>query len=205
MTDCFEAFPFYSSLTTSLHAIGNHELDRGLDVLKQRLSETSFPWLVSNVFEKVPDVPDTAADLWKSPTAVPLGGIKPFHVLERAGYKFGFMGLASYDWLSTLDKIDPDDLIYVDFCKTAERLSLFLRQHHSCDFIIALTHMRVPDDFVLAENVSGVDLILGGHDHILSKRFVNGRWLVKSGTDFKVRLHDIFPSTHVHPCINHRT
>ena len=30
---------------------------------------------------------------------------------------------------------------------------------------MALTHMRVPNDKRLAENVPGIDIILGGHDH----------------------------------------
>lgn len=35
-----------------------------------------------------------------------------------------------------------------------------------CDYVIALTHMRTPNDIRLAENVDGIDLILGGHDHV---------------------------------------
>ncbi len=31
--------------------------------------------------------------------------------------------------------------------------------------MIALTHMRMPNDIRLAENVQEIDLILGGHDH----------------------------------------
>ena len=34
-----------------------------------------------------------------------------------------------------------------------------------CEYIIALTHMRVPNDTKLLESDIGVDLILGGHDH----------------------------------------
>ena len=33
------------------------------------------------------------------------------------------------------------------------------------DCVIALTHMRWPNDIRLAKNVSEIDLILGGHDH----------------------------------------
>jgi hypothetical protein len=33
------------------------------------------------------------------------------------------------------------------------------------DIVIALTHMRWPNDRKLAENVDEIDLILGGHDH----------------------------------------
>ena len=38
--------------------------------------------------------------------------------------------------------------------------------------MIALTHMRTPNDIRLAENVPEVDLILGGHDHVYEKRKV---------------------------------
>lgn len=32
--------------------------------------------------------------------------------------------------------------------------------------MIALTHMRTPNDCRLAANVDEIDLILGGHDHV---------------------------------------
>ena len=31
--------------------------------------------------------------------------------------------------------------------------------------MIALTHMRWPNDELLAREVDGIDLVLGGHDH----------------------------------------
>ena len=40
-----------------------------------------------------------------------------------------------------------------------------LRTDEKCDIIIALTHMRGPNDERLAREVRGVDLVLGGHDH----------------------------------------
>ena len=51
--------------------------------------------------------------------------------------------------------------------------------------MIALTHMRTPNDTRLAELVPEVDLILGGHDHVYEKRKVNGTVILKSGTDFR--------------------
>ena len=33
------------------------------------------------------------------------------------------------------------------------------------EFVVALTHMRGPNDRRLAEQATGIDLILGGHDH----------------------------------------
>ena len=40
-----------------------------------------------------------------------------------------------------------------------------LKQEHSVDIIIALTHMRWNNDRRLAACAKHVDLILGGHDH----------------------------------------
>lgn len=54
-----------------------------------------------------------------------------------------------------------------------------------CDFIIALTHMRTPNDIKLAEQCNDIDLILGGHDHVYEVSQVNNKYIVKSGTDFR--------------------
>ena len=47
--------------------------------------------------------------------------------------------------------------------------------------------MRVHNDRILAENVEGIDFILGGHDHIYVAEVCEktGVFLVKSGTDFE--------------------
>lgn len=150
--------------------VGNHELDNGIDVLEQRISETNFPWIISNVTDRN--------------TNKPLAHCHRFYTLTRAGIKFGFLGLASIEWLSTMIEMNKD-LEYVPFIECARELSKELRVKHSCSFIVALTHMRIGDDVALAEAVPGVDIILGGHDHVVWKCFVNGRWLLKSGTDFK--------------------
>ena len=42
-----------------------------------------------------------------------------------------------------------------------------------CDLIIALTHMRVPNDVRLATEVPEIHLILGGHDHHYEEKWVS--------------------------------
>ena len=39
-----------------------------------------------------------------------------------------------------------------------------------CQLLIALTHMRIPNDVRLAKEVQELDLVLGGHDHHYEKR-----------------------------------
>lgn len=45
--------------------------------------------------------------------------------------------------------------------------------------------MRVPNDRKLAMHVPEIDLILGGHDHIIVSEKINESLFLKSGTDFK--------------------
>lgn len=54
-----------------------------------------------------------------------------------------------------------------------------------CDYVIALTHMRTPNDIKLAENCDDIDIILGGHDHVFEIQLINGKYVIKSGTDFR--------------------
>ena len=49
------------------------------------------------------------------------------------------------------------------------------------------------NDIKLAKNVKGIDLVLGGHDHLIVHEKVGDSVMVKSGTDFKhfsiIRVH----------------
>ena len=88
-----------------------------------------------------------------------------------------------------MDHLD-ESLKVLDFTDTAVKMGRILREQENCQYVIALTHMRLVQDRKLAENkkIHGlIDLILGGHDHMqLFEEFNNGKLaLVKSGSDFK--------------------
>ena len=59
---------------------------------------------------------------------------------------------------------------------------------NNCELVIALTHMRCPEDRKLAQSVSDVDFVLGGHDHsyVTEVDETTGAFVIKSGTDFEV-------------------
>ncbi|XP_071038162.1 trifunctional nucleotide phosphoesterase protein YfkN isoform X2 [Parasteatoda tepidariorum] len=132
---------------------------------------TSFPWLISNVVD--------------NGTNSPLADGKVTCVLERKGIKFGIIGLVEEEWLATLATIDPGDVTYIDFVTEGKKLAKQLRDKAGVDYVIALTHMRTPNDCRLAENVDEIDIILGGHDHVYEIKKVNGKYIIKSGTDFR--------------------
>ncbi|GFY40213.1 hypothetical protein TNIN_453771 [Trichonephila inaurata madagascariensis] len=150
---------------------GNHDFDFGVDNLMDFARRTSFPWLISNVLD--------------NGTSAPLADGKVTCVMNRNGIKFGIIGLVEEEWLATLATIDPEDVTYIDFVTEGRKLAKQLKDKVGVDYVIALTHMRTPNDCRLAENVDEIDLILGGHDHVYEIKKVNGKYIIKSGTDFR--------------------
>ena len=72
-----------------------------------------------------------------------------------------------------------------DFRVAGARLARLLRAPpHSVDLVVALTHMRQPNDEALARDGS-IDLILAGHDHHYGVTENNSCKIFKSGTDFE--------------------
>ena len=101
--------------------------------------------------------------------------------------KVGVMGLVEQEWLATLPLIEDKDVIYLDYIEEARRLCKVLREDEGAHLVVALTHMRVPNDLHLGAQVPGLDLILGGHDHHyeVTASEPHGTLVVKSGTDFR--------------------
>ncbi|KAI9281605.1 Metallo-dependent phosphatase-like protein [Sporodiniella umbellata] len=142
-----------NQLSISAACLGNHDFDFGMPQLGKLIGQTQFPWLLSNVLNE----------------GEPAGSfIHRFLVIEQEGLRIGLIGLVEKEWILTIPSFPPE-LSYHDFVQVAKDLSRELRDPegpHRVDLIIALTHMRVPNDFQLAEACQEeVDLILGGHDH----------------------------------------
>ncbi|TPP67772.1 putative salivary ecto-5'-nucleotidase/apyrase [Fasciola gigantica] len=156
--------------------IGNHDFDFGIDNLLRCIKQSNFPWLNGNCYD--------------SRSMQLLCDLPPWHVIERGGIRFGLIGLAEPDWVDTLAVVNHDDILVKDFCVEGRRMATQLRQDEECHVVIALTHMRWPNDIRLAKEVPEIDLVLGGHDHNYGCETVrsedgNSRWVIKSGTDFR--------------------
>ncbi|XP_046842801.1 mannosylglucosyl-3-phosphoglycerate phosphatase-like isoform X2 [Xenia sp. Carnegie-2017] len=165
-----QMLPVLNCLGITAAVYGNHDFDFGVDELVDFANESNYPWLLSNVFDKH--------------TKQPLADGKKCLIHEHNGRKIGIIGLVESEWLATLATLSLDDIEYHNFIDVGNQLCSELRQK-GCDFIIALTHMRQPNDIKLAENVSEIDLILGGHDHFYGVKEINGTKIFKSGTDFR--------------------
>ncbi|KAI0383416.1 Metallo-dependent phosphatase [Hypomontagnella monticulosa] len=165
--------PLLNNIGTDAAALGNHDLDFGVRQFKHLSSKCKFPWLIANVLD--PALGDS----------VPIGNCKKTHIITSSnGIKIGLIGLGEREWLATINSLPPD-LIYKSATQTAKELVPQLRAD-GAEIVIAITHMREPNDNKLAEQTDGlIDIILGGHDHYYSHSFIKGTHVLRSGTDFK--------------------
>ena len=166
-----QMIPVLNHCETACAVFGNHDFDYGLENLVSVTTKTNFPWLMSNVYD--------------IETGRPLADGRLFHVIYKNGKKLGIIGLVEEEWLATLATIDQEDVRYNDFISEGRKYGKYLKEKEKVDYVIALTHMRMPNDVKLAENVDEIDIILGGHDHDYDVRRVNDKYIIKSGTDFR--------------------
>lgn len=153
---CFDAF-----------ALGNHEFDRGDAGLKKFLDflasgSCQTPVLAANV------VPQVGTPL--APTAID-DYIKPYVVKEVDGQKVGIIGIDIAN--KTQNSSSPlDTTRFLDETETAQAAINEL-EADGVNKIILLTHYQYDNDLVLAETLSGVDVIIGGDSHTLLGDFTD--------------------------------
>ena len=131
--------------------LGNHEFDYGPDSLVQRLNSPAPPLLSSNIV-----IPD-GHPLQKAPIR------RNLLVTTSCGIKIGIfalLGKGAHRLSPTAKPLDFSDQ------HAAARREIAALQASGATVIIALTHSGYYEDVELAEKVSNIDLILGGHDHL---------------------------------------
>ncbi len=130
--------------------VGNHEFDDGPEVLRGFVDAVEFPVLMSNA-----DI--SGEDLLKD-------SIMKSTVIEKGGEKIGLIGLTPQDTdeLASPGKniifTDPSEAVQAEVDKLTEE---------GVNKIIVLSHSGLNVDKKVAENTTGVDVIVGGHDNSL--------------------------------------
>lgn len=123
--------------------VGNHEFDFGQDVLKKRISEAKFPVLGVNV---------EGIDM-----------LKPFVIKELNGIKVAILGIVIEDTPVSTHPRNVSGLKFLSSESTSEKYVMELKI--KADIIIILSHIGHHADRILAEQVNGIDIIVGGHSH----------------------------------------
>ncbi len=136
--------------------LGNHDWLYGLDFIEEKLtnlknSQDSLPLLCGNISYRYQD---------KSKKNL-LDRIK---ILDKGGVKIAFIGLAT-DEIYYQPYLEPHKML--DPISSAKLIVGRVKEKYKPDLIVAVTHLGVIKDSVLAEEVPDINLIVGGHSHTL--------------------------------------
>jgi 5'-nucleotidase/UDP-sugar diphosphatase len=170
-------------------AVGNHEFDKPLGILRMQRDLAQFPMLSANIYEHGKRMFD------------------PYKVFDLGGLRVGVMGLTTED---TYKMVLPENVKNIEFRSTAAEAARVVPELRSkADVVIAATHMghyengrhgtQAPGDVELARAVKGIDLVVGGHtqnpacmkaENVLDQAYVpggecrpdrqNGTWIVQA-------------------------
>ncbi|MCX8106230.1 MAG: 5'-nucleotidase C-terminal domain-containing protein [Ignavibacterium album] len=146
-----------NSLGLDAMTLGNHEFDLGPEVLLGSLqyafpnSMDAFPLLSANSDFSDPSINGLQNYVY------------PYVTKQFGSTKVGIFGLTTP---ATNLLSNPSPVIISDDIATiAFNTVQTLRTTELCDVVILLSHLGVALDQQIAENIPGIDLIVGGHDH----------------------------------------
>ena len=149
-------------------ALGNHEFDWGLNGLRQLAAAAAFPFLAANIRD------DQGSGLALT---------RPYIILERKGFKLAVIGITTPDTAFTTK---PEHVARLTFQQPVEVLPQQVQEirNRGADLIVLLSHSGLDADLVIAQQVPGIDVIVGGHSHtvVTHPLRVNDTLIVQAGS-----------------------
>ncbi|MBI2390681.1 MAG: bifunctional metallophosphatase/5'-nucleotidase [Deltaproteobacteria bacterium] len=138
--------------------IANHEFDRGVvNVATQIQKWATFPVLAANYWTEDPSFPGTS----------PINSVlRPYTILNVRGLRVAVVGMANLSTLSSIFE-QPNRLGILPF-KTRDIAQFwvdFLRPQS--DLVVFVTHLGLESDEEMIKHTEGIDIVLGGHNHIV--------------------------------------
>jgi len=134
-------------------ALGNHDFDFGQERIRYFTEHQSRPAVI-------------AANIRHGEDGRPFA--QPFIYKEVEGLRLLIVGLSTQETpLATL----PRNVAGLTFAPPAQSLKSILRQEQgNYDLLVVLSHLGYEVDRALADEVPGIDLIVGGHSHTKIER-----------------------------------
>lgn len=150
-------------------AIGNHECDNYLDKFAEIVKERNYKFLAANMH------PDKDCPM----NSILSGSF----IVESNGNKYGIIGLAPTNLASEIKRPEEIESCHLsDFENTVKDLKNEVSKikEQGVNKIILLSHTGLPIEQHIAQNVSDIDVILGGHTHNLLTEVKDGENLFRS-------------------------
>ena len=155
----------YNELGYHLVTFGNHEFDYGQEVLRQRMSESRFMWVSSNI-----DAPYLSSNY------------VPYVTYDLAGTRIAFLAVTTVTTPNITYPKNTEGIAFKEPKEVLPPLIERLRKDRDVKVFILLSHLGNQSDEWLARRVEGIDLIIGGHSHtrLLEPVKVRDTWIVQA-------------------------
>ncbi|NMH67552.1 hypothetical protein HF072_01890 [Bacillus sp. RO3] len=152
---------FMNELKYDAMTLGNHEFDKDSKTLADFIKNMEFPMVSSNV--TVTGDKDLEP-LFKNEIGQPGDGgyVYPAMIKEVDGEKVGIYGLTTPD---TEFIANPGEHVVFEDAVEKSKATIKMLKDKGVNKIIALSHLGYANDLELAEEVDGLDIIVGGHSH----------------------------------------
>ncbi|MEE8441713.1 MAG: 5'-nucleotidase C-terminal domain-containing protein [Spirochaetia bacterium] len=147
-------FKVFNYIGLDAYTLGNHEFDEGDARLAELIEMADFPIVSSNM------QPDPASPLYRVRDR-----IIPYVVKEIDGQQVGIIGILKVEKTRNSSMVS-DDVSFTPEIETAIRYVREL-EAQGINKIILLSHVGYYNDIVFAQNVPGIDVIVGGDTHSL--------------------------------------
>jgi len=125
--------------------LGDQDFRWGASVLKERMSESRFPFLSANVYT------GGAQNLFA----------QPYVIKEIAGHRIALIGITSKNLVSFLPQSGTEPILVSDPIETVRRVMTDLQG--KADIFILLSNLGLQQDQQMASQVGGLALIVGGN------------------------------------------
>lgn len=168
--DCFQGAPIFNFFAgeaeiRTLAAMGadamivaNHEFDRGALNLGLQLQKwANYPILAANYRFEDPS----------QPGASPLGSlITPYSTFDLQGLKVGVIGMGNLSSLTSI--FDAPNRLGIQPLNTIEAAQFYIDLIRPfVDVVVFVTHLGLDVDERMIAGTTGIDVVLGGHNHIV--------------------------------------
>lgn len=161
-----------NAVPVDLVTFGNHEFDLNEVALANRINESTFDWVSANIWHKTANgnIPFVKMKNNMADT-IPATKVISFTDADGTVLKIGVFGV-------TLSTPDIKYMVYEDYLSGARRALTQLKG--SCDIIVAVTHLELKEDRILAQTFPEINFIIGGHEHQNSYTKVGKTFIAKA-------------------------
>ncbi|MCT4603196.1 MAG: bifunctional metallophosphatase/5'-nucleotidase [Marinifilum sp.] len=140
--------------------VGNHDIEPGHAVYDKLVKEFEFPWLAANAVRNSDGKPY----------------FQPYTIIEKKGVKIAVLGLITPAIPKWLPEKIWSGMHFEPMVESAQKWMNIIQEKEQPDFVIGLFHSGAGEEhesemshenasILVAKNVSGIDMIICGHDH----------------------------------------